>query len=75
MRGIEELLRQHASGELNHRAPFWALLMFDAFLRNSSSARSEAVLDWRDPRRHDVTLDPNQLQNRPGRTVGCRRRW
>jgi asparagine synthase (glutamine-hydrolysing) len=35
MRFVDRLIEQHLSGAFDHSAPLWALLVFDAFLRNS----------------------------------------
>jgi asparagine synthase (glutamine-hydrolysing) len=34
---LEKMVREHQSGERDHSAPLWALLMFEAFLRRTSS--------------------------------------
>jgi asparagine synthase (glutamine-hydrolysing) len=39
-RFVEQMLDQHESGARDFSAPLWALLMFDGFQRNLSSARS-----------------------------------
>ena len=37
-RYLEQLVEQHDTGMRDHSAPIWALLMFEAFLRNSAQA-------------------------------------
>jgi asparagine synthase (glutamine-hydrolysing) len=39
-RVIEDLVNQHQTGQLDHSGPLWSLLMFDAFLRQSSGLGS-----------------------------------
>ncbi len=35
---LQTMVRQHLSGQRDHAAPLWTLLMFDAFLRQSAKA-------------------------------------
>ena len=39
---IARLLDQHERGSLDHAQPLWALLMFDAFLRNAGLGTATA---------------------------------
>jgi asparagine synthase (glutamine-hydrolysing) len=41
---LEVLLDQHQSGRRDHSATLWALLMFEAFVRNSLSQRQAPVV-------------------------------
>jgi asparagine synthase (glutamine-hydrolysing) len=42
-RSLEQLIEQHDSGMRDHSGPIWALLMFDAFLRNAVDADASAT--------------------------------
>jgi asparagine synthase (glutamine-hydrolysing) len=42
---MRELLDKHQAGVRDYSTPLWALLMFDAFLRNVVDARSEEALE------------------------------
>ena len=42
VRYLEQLIEQHDNRMRDHSAPIWALLMFDAFLRNAVDARASA---------------------------------
>jgi len=41
-RSLEQLVQQHEAGLRDHSAPIWALLMFEAFLRNAMQAGEAA---------------------------------
>lgn len=46
-RTLQNMVRQHQSGQRDFSAPLWSLLMFDAFLRQAASATSLAEVSGR----------------------------
>jgi asparagine synthase (glutamine-hydrolysing) len=39
---VQQIVEQHESGAMDHSTPIWTMLMFDAFLRKTTGAVSEA---------------------------------
>jgi len=42
---LQNMVRQHLSGQRDHSAPLWTLLMFDAFLRQANGTGRTGVMD------------------------------